>query len=64
MVTGALGTLKNGMGLANFPGPVQTLVVGTLLVVAVLIPRLAELNRARLSPRRRQPAPEPRGQPP
>jgi rhamnose transport system permease protein len=59
-----LGTLKNGMGLANFPGPVQTLVVGTLLVVAVLIPRLAELNRARLSPGRRQPAPEPRGQPP
>jgi rhamnose transport system permease protein len=59
-----LGTLKNGMGLANFPGPVQTLVVGTLLVVAVLIPRLAELKRARLSPGRRRPGPERRGQPP
>jgi rhamnose transport system permease protein len=45
-----LGTLKNGMGLANVPGPVQTLVIGTLLVVAVLIPRLGELARAR--PRR------------
>ena len=27
-----LGTLKNGMGLANLAGPVQTLVIGTLLV--------------------------------
>ena len=59
-----LGTLKNGMGLANFPGPVQTLVVGTLLVVAVLIPRLAELNRARPSLRQRRPATEPGGEPP
>ena len=57
-----LGTLKNGMGLANFPGPVQTLVVGTLLVVAVLIPRLAELHRARSPLRRRRP--EPGAQPP
>ena len=32
-----LGTLKNGMGLANLAGPVQTLVIGTLLVAAVLI---------------------------
>ena len=32
-----LGTLKNGMGLANFAGPVQTLVIGALLVAAVLI---------------------------
>jgi rhamnose transport system permease protein len=32
-----LGTLKNGMGLANLPGSVQTLVIGTLLVVSVLI---------------------------
>ncbi|MBZ0218502.1 MAG: ABC transporter permease [Fimbriimonadaceae bacterium] len=31
-----LGTLKNGMGLANFPGPVQTLVIGLLLVFSVL----------------------------
>lgn len=32
-----LGTLKNGMGLANFPGPVQTLVIGLLLVGSVLM---------------------------
>ena len=31
-----LGTLRNGMGLANFPGPVQTLVIGLLLVGSVL----------------------------
>jgi rhamnose transport system permease protein len=31
-----LGTLRNGMGLANLPGPVQTLVVGLLLVTSVL----------------------------
>jgi rhamnose transport system permease protein len=34
-----LGTLKNGMGLANFAGPVQTLVIGTLLVGSVLASR-------------------------
>jgi rhamnose transport system permease protein len=39
-----LGTLKNGMGLANFPGPVQTLVIGALLVVSVAIPRFARLR--------------------
>ncbi|HEX4766548.1 MAG TPA: ABC transporter permease [Lichenihabitans sp.] len=32
-----LGTLKNGMGLANVAGSVQTLVIGTLLIVSVLI---------------------------
>jgi rhamnose transport system permease protein len=32
-----LGTLQNGMGLANVPGSVQTLVIGTLLIVSVLI---------------------------
>jgi rhamnose transport system permease protein len=31
-----LGTLRNGMGLANFPGPVQTLIIGLLLVGSVL----------------------------
>jgi rhamnose transport system permease protein len=31
-----LGTLRNGMGLANFAGPVQTLVIGLLLVLSVL----------------------------
>lgn len=32
-----LGTLENGMGLANVPGSVQTLVIGTVLIVSVLI---------------------------
>ena len=32
-----LGTLKNGMGLVNIAGSVQTLVIGTLLIVSVLI---------------------------
>ncbi len=32
-----LGTLKNGMGLANVAGSVQTLVIGTLLIVSVLV---------------------------
>lgn len=39
-----LGTLKNGMGLANFPGPVQTLIIGALLVASVAIPRFARLR--------------------
>ena len=39
-----LGTLKNGMGLANFPGPVQTLIIGALLVASVALPRLARLR--------------------
>ena len=33
-----LGTLRNGMGLANIPGPTQTVVFGALLVVGVLRP--------------------------
>jgi len=32
-----LGTLTNGMGLANVPGPTQTVVFGSLLVLSVLI---------------------------
>jgi rhamnose transport system permease protein len=31
-----LGTLKNGMGLANISGPLQTLVIGLVLVISVL----------------------------
>lgn len=33
-----LGTLRNGMGLANIGGPIQTVVLGGLLVVGVLRP--------------------------
>ena len=32
-----LGTLRNGMGLANLGGPVQTLVIGLLLIGSVLV---------------------------
>lgn len=35
-----LGTLRNGMGLANFAGPVQTLVIGAVLIVSVAMPQL------------------------
>ena len=51
-----LGTLKNGMGLANFPGPVQTLIIGALLVASVAVPRLARL-RFRLPSADRGPSP-------
>lgn len=33
-----LGTIQNGMGLANIMGPVQTLVIGLILIVAILVP--------------------------
>ncbi len=33
-----LGTIRNGMGLANIGGPTQTVVLGTLLVAGVLRP--------------------------
>jgi rhamnose transport system permease protein len=36
-----LGTLRNGMGLANIPGPTETVVLGGLLIVGVLHPILA-----------------------
>ena len=35
-----LGTLNNGMGLANIGGPIRTVVVGVLLVTGVLLPNL------------------------
>jgi rhamnose transport system permease protein len=37
-----LGTIRNGMGLANIPGPTQTVVLGLLLIVGVLRPLLAK----------------------
>lgn len=43
-----LGTIMNGMGLANIPGPVQTLVIGVILIVTILIPavgrKLVKIN--------------------
>ncbi|MBV8816775.1 MAG: ABC transporter permease [Acidobacteriaceae bacterium] len=38
-----LGTLRNGMGLANIAGPTQTVVLGGLLVVGVLHPAFAAM---------------------
>jgi len=32
-----LWTLRNGMGLANIPGPIEQLIIGTLLVTGVLV---------------------------
>jgi rhamnose transport system permease protein len=42
-----LGTLSNGLGLANVAGPTQTLILGTLLVVSVAGPRLYAMARQR-----------------
>lgn len=36
-----LGTIRNGMGLANIAGPIQTVVLGGLLTLGVLIPVLS-----------------------
>ncbi|MBU6349807.1 MAG: ABC transporter permease [Chloroflexi bacterium] len=53
--------LRNGMGLANFSGHVQTGVIGALLILSVLVPNLAATVRARWSQRRlrSRPAAEP-----
>jgi rhamnose transport system permease protein len=37
-----LGTIRNGMGLANIAGPTQTVVLGGLLLVGVLLPVLSK----------------------
>jgi rhamnose transport system permease protein len=42
-----LGTLTNGMGLANVSGTTQSLVQGLLLVLSVAIPKALSLLRAR-----------------
>jgi rhamnose transport system permease protein len=33
-----LGTIQNGMGLANIAGPVQTLVIGLILIASIMFP--------------------------
>lgn len=58
-----LGTLRNGMGLANIAGPTQTVIFGTLLIFGVLRPvalrvlhqirTVATLDRAGLKPARK-----------
>ncbi|MCB0151824.1 MAG: ABC transporter permease, partial [Caldilineaceae bacterium] len=44
--------LRNGMGLANFSGHVQTGVIGVLLILSVLVPNLAGTVQAALKRRR------------
>jgi rhamnose transport system permease protein len=44
--------IRNGLGLANFSGHVQTGVIGTLLILSVLVPNLAGEFRAVLNRRR------------
>jgi rhamnose transport system permease protein len=39
-----LGTIRNGMGLANIPGPIQTVVLGALLTLGVLLPALSAVT--------------------
>jgi rhamnose transport system permease protein len=46
-----LGTIANGMGLANIGGPTQTVVIGALLVAGVLKPPAASLVRRLLARR-------------
>lgn len=47
-----LATIQTGMQLANVPGTSQTFVIGSLLIVALALPRILELVRSRLTPRR------------
>jgi rhamnose transport system permease protein len=47
-----LGTLSNGMGLANVAGPTQTVVFGLLLIGSILLPRIASGLAAALRTRR------------
>jgi len=41
-----LGVLSNGMGLANFPGSSQTLIIGTLLIASIGLPNAIALLRS------------------
>ncbi|QTE27953.1 ABC transporter permease [Pengzhenrongella sicca] len=48
-----LGVLSNGMGLANFPGSSQTLILGALLIVSIGLPNGVVRLRSSLSRRQR-----------
>ena len=41
-----VGYLKFGMGLMKMSGTLMTIVIGTLLIVAVLLPRLLDIYKA------------------
>ncbi|MTD16301.1 ABC transporter permease [Nakamurella sp. YIM 132087] len=47
-----LGTLSNGLGLANVAGPTQTLILGGLLVLSTAVPRVVVLVGRALPSRR------------
>jgi rhamnose transport system permease protein len=47
-----LGTLSNGMGLANVAGPTQTVVFGLLLIGSILLPRIVARLMANIRMRR------------
>ena len=47
-----LGLLQNGLTLANVSADVQTIVVGSLLILSILVPGIAQ--RVRMSPARRR----------
>ena len=47
-----LGTLSNGMGLANVAGPTQTVVFGVLLIGSILLPSIASRLMANIRARR------------
>lgn len=49
-----LGTLYNGMGLANVDAPLQVVVFGVLLIVSGLIPRVVDRLRVSFARRRRR----------
>ena len=55
-----LGTLRNGMGLANIAGPTQTVVFGALLIVGVLRPLIVARHRPRAPARGARPGHAPR----
>ncbi len=52
-----LGTLYNGMGLANVDAPLQVVVFGMLLILSVLIPKAIGMLRARVKAARRDAVP-------
>lgn len=47
-----LGLLQNGLTLANISADVQTIIVGSLLILSILVPRIAQRLRTTLARRR------------
>ncbi len=47
-----VGILRFGMGLINLQGQVQDIVIGVLLILSILVPKLGSLRQAVLSPQK------------